>query len=481
MAQPSGANTTIPRGAEYILIAIASANRASAVRTLALEYCPQVVIVRDGQDAIHQMDRSGAPRLLVIDLSLPRADGFAVIRHLRRAPSGARTGVIVVSAHESLRNAALKMADSLGISKALPLDIDRPSLKRAIATAMHERETVSMPASRRTSKAALTTPRTEAGSVDELISRLLFDVTRQFQVAIAAAQVQIRDQRRVAVFGSITDPPSSLDWSTIVELLPHAADGDDPLVVPDLEDHPLFGQGVERSAIRGFAGVQLRRADGTSWGALGVFDPKVLTLGSEDIDALAALGRQAAADIEERIGGKQPETPQLPLDRDERFEALEQLAATDPLTGLANRRGCEKSIAGEISRAERERKPLSCIMLDIDRFKQVNDTQGHQAGDQVLRELSTMLRQSVRAYDIVARWGGEEFLLVLPGADLEAARMLAERIRLGVQKLPTSVPGSVTISAGAAEFDSDYDFEATLRTADRRMYEAKAAGRNCVV
>ena len=109
-------------------------------------------------------------------------------------------------------------------------------------------------------------------------------------------------------------------------------------------------------------------------------------------------------------------------DVDERFEALEQLAATDPLTGLANRRGCEKSIAGEISRAERERKPLSCIMLDIDRFKQVNDTMGHQAGDQVLREISAMLRQSVRAYDIVARWGGEEFLVILPGADLEAAR-----------------------------------------------------------
>jgi len=89
-----------------------------------------------------------------------------------------------------------------------------------------------------------------------------------------------------------------------------------------------------------------------------------------------------------------------------------------------------------------------------------------------------MLRQSVRAYDIVARWGGEEFLVILPGADLEAARQLAERIRVGVQKLPTR---SVTISAGAAEFDADYDFEATLRTADRRMYEAKAAGRNCVV
>jgi diguanylate cyclase (GGDEF)-like protein len=182
-------------------------------------------------------------------------------------------------------------------------------------------------------------------------------------------------------------------------------------------------------------------------------------------------------EIDQQFGGPH-EAAAAASDIDQRFEALEQLAATDPLTGLSNRRGCEKSIAGEISRAERERKPLSCIMLDIDRFKQVNDTMGHQGGDQVLREISALLRQSVRAYDIVSRWGGEEFLVILPGADLEAARQLAERIRLGVQKLPTS---SVTISAGAAEFDADYDFEATLRTADRRMYEAKAAGRNCVV
>jgi GGDEF domain-containing protein len=87
-----------------------------------------------------------------------------------------------------------------------------------------------------------------------------------------------------------------------------------------------------------------------------------------------------------------------------------------------------------------------------------------------------MLRQSVRAYDIVARWGGEEFLLVLPGANLETARQVAVRIRFGVQKLPTAAPGTVTISAAAAEFDSDYDFEATLRAADRRLNATKRSG-----
>jgi diguanylate cyclase (GGDEF)-like protein len=447
------------------------------VRTLALEYCPIVVMVRDGQEAIQQIDGKGPPRLLITSLSLPRVDGFAVLKHLRRVAAGTRTSVVALSSHESFRTAALKLAESLGISKVLPLDIDRPSLKRAIATAMHVRETPSAPSARGLTAA----PEGEPETLDELVNRALFDATRQFKVPLAAAYLQIHDQRRFAAFGSIVDPSPSLDWTKVLELLPHAAAAEDPLVVPDLEDHPLFGHGFERSAIRGFAGVPLRRSGGLNWGALGVFDSKTLTLGSDDVDALAAFAREVTQEIEVRSGATPTEAPLLPLDRDERFEALEQLAATDPLTGLANRRGCEKRIAGEISRAERERKPLSCIMLDIDRFKQVNDTLGHQAGDQVLRELSTMLRQSVRAYDIVARWGGEEFLVILPGADLEAARMLAERIRIGVQKLPTSVPGSVTISAGAAEFDSDYDFEATLRTADRRMYEAKAAGRNCVV
>ena len=153
---------------------------------------------------------------------------------------------------------------------------------------------------------------------------------------------------------------------------------------------------------------------------------------------------------------------------DERFRELERLAGTDPLTGLPNRRGAEQSIAREISRAEQHRIPLSCVLLDIDRFIEINFACGQLVGDQVLRELSAMLRQSVSAYDIVVRWGGDEFLLVLPGANLETARQVAEKIRFGVQKLPTPAPGTVTISAGAAEFDADYDFEATLRAADRR-------------
>jgi len=464
------------RSADYILIAIVNTARASAVRNLALDFCPNVILLRDGQAAIDHLDRAGPPRLLISELSLPRIDGFGVLRHLRRTAAGARATAIVVSSHDSLRSAAMKLADSLGIAQILPLDADRSALRRAVADAMNVKD--AGPAAARRASTRTAAP-ADSASLEEVVSRALLDLTRQFHVPVAAAYLRIRDARRFAAYGSVPDTSPSLDWSHVLELLPHAASGEDPLLVPDIEHHPLFGHGPTASAIRGFAGVPLLRPGGGHWGALGVFDGKPLALAPDDIDALAAFARDVAVEMDQHLGsGREAAAGPTATELDERFEALEQLAATDPLTGLANRRGCEKSIAGEISRAERERKPLSCIMLDIDRFKQVNDTMGHQAGDQVLRELSAMLRQSVRAYDIVARWGGEEFLVVLPGADLEAARQLAERIRVGVQKLPTS---TVTISAGAAEFDSDYDFEATLRTADRRMYEAKAAGRNCVV
>jgi diguanylate cyclase (GGDEF)-like protein len=463
--------------ADYILIAIANTGRASAVRNLALDFCPTVVLLRDGQSAVEHLERSGPPRLLITELSLPRVDGFGLLRHLRRTTAGARSSAIVMSAHDSLRSAAMKLADSLGVAQILPLDVDRAALRRAIADTMNMKDAAA--GTRRAARPVThdVAPH-EGGGLEDIISRALLDLTRQFRVPLAAAYLRVRDERRFAAYGSVPETSPSLDWSHVLELLPHAAGGEDPLLVPDLEHHPLFGHGATLAAIRGFAGVPLARPGGGHWGALGVFDAKPLALVSDDIDALAAFARDVAVEIDQQLGA--PSEPAAAgSDHDERFEALEQLAATDPLTGLANRRGCEKSIAGEISRAERERKPLSCIMLDIDRFKQVNDTMGHQVGDQVLRELSAMLRQSVRAYDIVARWGGEEFLIVLPGADLEAARQLAERIRVGVQKLPSSA--TVTISAGAAEFDADYDFEATLRTADRRMYEAKAAGRNCVV
>jgi diguanylate cyclase (GGDEF)-like protein len=121
------------------------------------------------------------------------------------------------------------------------------------------------------------------------------------------------------------------------------------------------------------------------------------------------------------------------------------------------------------------------VLIDIDRFKTVNDTFGHQVGDQVLRELSALFKRTVRTYDTVVRWGGEEFLLVLPGVSLEDAQRLADRIRRAVEAIEFPGAGRITLSAGAAGLGLDYSFEEMLATADRRLYQAKSSGRNCVV
>jgi diguanylate cyclase (GGDEF)-like protein len=164
------------------------------------------------------------------------------------------------------------------------------------------------------------------------------------------------------------------------------------------------------------------------------------------------------------------------LDRDERFEALERLAATDPLTGLMNRRGCEKSIAAEMARAERERTPLSCIVLDIDQLKDVNETYGYLAGDRVLREISALLHRTVRPSDVLARWAGDEFLVMLPGVDLEQARRVAARIKHAVKMHEIAGIRSVTVTGGVSTIDTDFYFNGMLAQAYRRLNQAKRTG-----
>jgi len=174
-------------------------------------------------------------------------------------------------------------------------------------------------------------------------------------------------------------------------------------------------------------------------------------------------------------GGLTPEQPQ-PLDRDERFAALEQLAATDPMTGLLNRRGFAKRIAAEMTRAEQKRKQLSCILLDINQLDDVNKTYGYMAGDRVLREISTVLSRMIRPSDLLARWGGDEFLIVLPDADLEYAQYVAACIGHAVKTHEINGVRPGTVTAGVATIDSDYYFNGTLAAALRRLNQAKQSG-----
>jgi diguanylate cyclase (GGDEF)-like protein len=161
--------------------------------------------------------------------------------------------------------------------------------------------------------------------------------------------------------------------------------------------------------------------------------------------------------------------------------AYEKSSLTDPLTGLANRRSAQQSLQQELARARRHRTSLCVVMLDVDKFKSVNDRFGHGVGDQVLRQVAAALRSSVRADDVPARWGGEEFLVILANTDIGGARICAERIRARVECERFGVAGQVTVSAGVAQFEPGESLDALLARADARLYEAKAGGRNRVV
>ncbi|WP_082765983.1 sensor domain-containing diguanylate cyclase [Azotobacter vinelandii] len=162
----------------------------------------------------------------------------------------------------------------------------------------------------------------------------------------------------------------------------------------------------------------------------------------------------------------------------QRLGKLSQESLTDPLTGLANRR----RLQAQLERWQQQRQPFAVIALDIDHFKQVNDNHGHESGDRVLQYLARQMNECSRASDLLCRNGGEEFLMLLPDASLEAARQVAERVRARMGAASGEDCPSVTVSAGVAHWpDTSASAEEVLKRADAALYQAKHAGRNRVV
>ena len=161
--------------------------------------------------------------------------------------------------------------------------------------------------------------------------------------------------------------------------------------------------------------------------------------------------------------------------------ALDLQARTDALTGLLNRRGFETQMAFAVSLARRSSRPLSLITVDVDHFKRVNDTHGHEAGDEVLRRLARTLESRLRGSDVVARLGGEEFVALLPDTDLNGAQSIAQALVTAMAEQQDPVVGTITVSAGVATMrGADDTGAAMLRRGDAALYEAKGQGRNRV-
>ncbi|NEO25881.1 MAG: diguanylate cyclase, partial [Kamptonema sp. SIO4C4] len=167
-------------------------------------------------------------------------------------------------------------------------------------------------------------------------------------------------------------------------------------------------------------------------------------------------------------------------------ERLQNLSIRDPLTGLYNRRYLEDTLDKEIHRAQRRQNTVGIILLDVDHFKQFNDTFGHEAGDQVLQNLSHFVQTNIRRSDIACRYGGEELLLILPEANVDNSQKRAEQIRQGIKQVKIEhqgqTIGTITLSLGVACFPKHGETrDAVIRAADAALYRAKAQGRDLVV
>ena len=206
-----------------------------------------------------------------------------------------------------------------------------------------------------------------------------------------------------------------------------------------------------------------------------------------------ALDRNEPINSEVELAGNIWDTWWIPLGEDvylhyatdvtkhKRMEKeLRCLSVTDCLTNCYNRRFFMQKLEEEIERAKRNENKFSLIMLDIDRFKSINDRFGHNAGDLVLKSMAEMIKNRIRKIDTLARWGGEEFVLLLPDTPVENAARLAEELRESLSRMDIQGVGRVTASFGVAGYCPGDSVDSLVNKADNMMYEAKAAGRNCV-
>jgi diguanylate cyclase (GGDEF)-like protein len=271
----------------------------------------------------------------------------------------------------------------------------------------------------------------------------------------------------------------------------------DVLIVPDatvdqrFSDNPLVTGDPQ---IRFYAGAPIATSSGHAVGTLCVLDREPRELTQQQREALRALARQAATQLDlrsalsalrrtqetSRLYQEQLEASQLKLERANAL--LEAQSVTDMLTGLYNRRAFAQQLGQALANGARQNRPVSLLLLDVDYFKPYNDTFGHLAGDDALREVAEILRNTARATDIPARYGGEEFAVVLPDTDEEGAMVLADRFRAAVEEARWS-RRAVTISVGVATRVGEEcrcSAETLVADADTALYEAKTRGRNCV-
>jgi len=256
-------------------------------------------------------------------------------------------------------------------------------------------------------------------------------------------------------------------------------------IVPDLALDPRFANlhiVTQENPMRFYAGAPLVTPDGYALGSLCVLDHRPRQLSERVASLLSALARQVVRLLElKRANDRQG---QMLIELEEARHRMALLAHTDVLTGLANRRSFTERLRQELALLQRGGEPACLLMMDIDHFKRVNDVHGHHVGDQALQLFAALCRDVFRAADVVGRWGGEEFLALLPATGVAQAQAVAQRVHAALTQHP--VPGVeppllLSVSMGLGNFDPARPLDMTLRALDAALYTAKREGRNRTV
>ncbi|HMQ29284.1 MAG TPA: diguanylate cyclase [Chloroflexaceae bacterium] len=452
--------------------------------------------------------RQSPPDLVLLDLRLPDTDGVRLCAELKADPQTAQVPVIFISAFDE-PEAKMSAFAAGGVDYVVkPINPDEVLARVATHLALRDLHLQLQLAN---------------GSMQRQLAELAranADLQRQIglrqNAEAAAAQLLAQERQRARRLDALRDAMTGIsgaldlasvreavleratgllgaDWGALAEPLPSGRH----LRVAALRGLPQGLGGVAvpyDSGLLGEAAASRRIVNSTNPSEpllrTGVALAAPLVAG-DNLEAVIMVARPSAArpfDGEEEqlldLFARQAATA---LQNARLFEEVRQLARTDPLTGLANRRHFFELAQRELERVRRVRGTMAVILLDIDHFKQVNDTFGHQSGDTALRAVADLLREGLRAADVSARFGGEELVVLLPDTDLVQATAVAERLRQVVSALSLSTERgtlSLTASFGVAAVADEQpgiSLDALLARADEACYTAKSYGRDCVV
>jgi diguanylate cyclase (GGDEF)-like protein/PAS domain S-box-containing protein len=303
--------------------------------------------------------------------------------------------------------------------------------------------------------------------LQHVLDRILTELNKVVYYDSAAVFFVEEDRLRIVALRGFPDPEPFLNQTYPVEdpLLQEVKESGGPLILFDAQEDPRFEKWVGTEYVHGWLGVPLF-AHGNCIGFLTLDNRQAGAYNADAAKQALVFANQAAIAIENaRL-----------------FEQVQTLAVTDPLTNLHNRRYFFEVAHRELERARRYQSPLSLIMIDIDHFKEVNDTHGHLIGDMVLKLIAERLSAQLREIDVLCRYGGEEFVVLLPDTALDAAYQVAERLRQAIVKMPIQAGSNqvkVTTSLGVAHMDAEcHQIDDLIRYADKALYQAKSAGRN---